>query len=73
MEIQFKSEHPSKNMKQTRQDIILQWYKDAVAEKDYEAAHGYYDNLIKLRLNAHEPSFIKMLDKIRGEMRFYDA
>lgn len=56
-----------------KQNELIEDLKKAVKDRDNEAVHGIYDSLIKLRLNQHEPSFIKKLNKLVEGIDFWYA
>lgn len=60
-------------MKKKTQDELIKELKDAVKNGDNEAVHSIYDDLIIMRLRQHEPSFVRMLDKITKDIAFWYA
>ena len=56
-----------------KQDKLISELKDAMQHRDWEVVHGIYDDLMRTRLNQHEPSFIKMLDKLTKGADFWYA
>jgi len=56
-----------------KQDKLLIELKKAIKEGDNEAVHGIYDQLLKLRLRQHEPSFVRRLDKLVEGIAFWYA
>lgn len=47
-----------------KQDDLIVRLKEVVAEKDHIAVGNCYVELLRRRLLQHEPSFVKMIEKI---------
>lgn len=56
-----------------KQDKLFLKLKEAIKERDNEYVHSVYDQLIKLRLRQHEPSFVRRLDKLVKGIAFWFA
>ena len=56
-----------------KQDKLLVELKEAVKKVDNEVVHDVYDQLLKLRLRRHDPSFVRRLDKLVEDIAFWYA